>query len=125
MNEQVRQTEAGSSNAPLWIASLLLLGGVAGYYVLSSQPGWLRWLCVAAGFVLGAAVFNLSAIGRDFRQFVMDARSELRKVFWPTKQETWQTTLVVFIFAVVAGIFFWLLDLLLAWVTSMLAGQGG
>ena len=125
MNEQERQTVAGSSNAPLWIASLLLLGGVAGYYVLSSQPGWVRWLCVVAGFALGAAVFILSAVGRDFRQFVLDARNELRKVFWPTKQETWQTTLVVFIFAVVAGIFFWLLDLLLAWITSMLAGQGG
>src|SRR6187549_1500559 len=100
MNEQVRQQEAGdSSNAPLWIASLLLLAGVAGYYVLSSQPAWLRWLSVVGGFVLGATVFILSAIGRDFRQFVLDARNELRKVFWPTKQETWQTTLVVFIFA--------------------------
>jgi preprotein translocase subunit SecE len=126
MNEPVRQTEAGdSSNAPLWIAALLLLAGVAGYYVLTSQPTWMRWLSVVAGFVLGATVFILSPIGRDFRQFVVDARNELRKVFWPTKQETWQTTLVVFIFAVVAGIFFWLLDLLLTWATSALSGQGG
>jgi preprotein translocase subunit SecE len=126
MNEPVRQSEAGdSSNAPLWIAALLLLAGVAGYYVLTSQPTWLRWGSVVAGFVLGATVFILSPIGRDFRQFVVDARNELRKVFWPTKQETWQTTLVVFIFAVVAGIFFWLLDLLLTWATSALSGQGG
>jgi preprotein translocase subunit SecE len=126
MNVPVRQSEAGdSSNAPLWIAALLLLAGVAGYYVLTSQPTWLRWGSVVAGFVLGATVFILSPIGRDFRQFVVDARSELRKVFWPTKQETWQTTLVVFIFAVVAGIFFWLLDLLLTWATSALSGQGG
>jgi preprotein translocase subunit SecE len=126
MNEQLRQTEAGgSSNAPLWIASLLLIAGVAGYYVLSSQPGWLRWLSVLAGFAAGATVFGLSAMGRGFWQFVLDARNELRKVFWPTKQETWQTTLVVFIFAVVAGLFFWVLDLLLAWVTKLLAGQGG
>jgi preprotein translocase subunit SecE len=126
MNEPVRQTEAGdSSNAPLWIAALLLLAGVAGYYVLSAQPGWVRWLSVVAGAAVGATVFILSPIGRDFRQFVVDARNELRKVFWPTKQETWQTTLVVFIFAVVAGIFFWLLDLLLTWATSALSGQGG
>jgi preprotein translocase subunit SecE len=126
MNEPVRQQEAGgSSNAPLWIASLLLLAGVAGYYVLTSQPQWVRWLSVVAGFAAGATVFSLSAVGRDFRQFVLDARNELRKVFWPTRQETWQTTLVVFIFAVVAGIFFWVLDLFLAWATKLLSGQGG
>jgi preprotein translocase subunit SecE len=126
MNEQVRQTEAGgSSNAPLWIASLLLLAGVVGYYVLSSQPTWVRWLSVVGGFVVGATVFGLSAIGRDFWRFVIDARNELRKVFWPTKQETWQTTLVVFVFAVIMGIFFFFLDMLLAWATKLLTGQGG
>jgi preprotein translocase subunit SecE len=126
MNETVRQTEAGnSSNAPMWIAALLLLAGVAGYYVLSSQPAWLRWGSVVAGFAVGAAVFVSSAIGRDFRQFVLDARNELRKVFWPTRAEAWQTTLVIFIFAAVAGLFFWVLDLLLAWATKLLTGQGG
>jgi preprotein translocase subunit SecE len=126
MNEQVRQTEAGgSSNAPLWIAALLLLAGVAGYYVLSSQPTWVRWLCVVGGFVAGATTLGLSEIGRDFWRFVMDARNELRKVFWPTKQETWQTTLVVFVFAVIMGIFFFFLDMLLAWATKLLTGQGG
>jgi preprotein translocase subunit SecE len=126
MNETVRQTEAGdSSNAPLWIAALLVLAGVAGYYVLSSQPTWLRWGSVVAGFAVGAAVFVSSAIGRDFKQFVLDARNELRKVFWPTRAEAWQTTLVIFIFAAIAGLFFYLLDLLLTWATSFLAGQGG
>jgi preprotein translocase subunit SecE len=126
MNEPVRQTEAGeSSNAPLWIAALLLLAGVAGYYMLSGQSIWLRWGSVVAGFVVGAAVFMLSPIGRDFRQFVVDARGELRKVFWPTRQESWQTTLVVFIFAVIAGLFFWGLDSILTLVTKSLAGQGG
>jgi preprotein translocase subunit SecE len=126
MNEPVRQQEAGeSSNAPLWIAAILVLAGVAGYYVLTSQPGWLRWLSVVAGLAAGATVFGLSAAGRDFKQFVIDARNELRKVFWPTRNETWMTTLVVFGFATIAGIFFWLLDLFLAWATRLLSGQGG
>jgi preprotein translocase subunit SecE len=125
MNEQVRQTEAGESNAPLWIAAVLLLAGVAGYYVLDSQSGLVRWLSVIGGAVAGALVFGLSPRGRSFWQFVMDARNELRKVFWPTKQETWQTTLVVFIFAVIAGVFFYLLDLLLTWATGALLGTGG
>jgi preprotein translocase subunit SecE len=126
MNDQVRQQEAGGgSSAPLWIAIALLLAGVAGYYVLEAQPIWLRWLCVVAGLVAGALVFGLSAGGRGFQQFVVDARNELRKVFWPTRNETWMTTMVVFIFAVVAGLFFWLLDLLLAWATRLATGQGG
>jgi preprotein translocase subunit SecE len=126
MNEQVRQQDAGkSSNAPLWIAAILLLAGVAGYYVLSSQPAWLRWISVVAGFAAGAVVFLVSPVGGDFKQFVLDARNELRKVFWPTRNETWMTTLVVFIFATVAGVFFWVLDLILAWATRLLSGQGG
>ena len=43
---------------------------------------------------------------------------------WPNRQETGMTTLVVFIFVVVAGIFFWLLDLGLAWATKLITGQG-
>jgi preprotein translocase subunit SecE len=126
MNETVRQQDAGgASNVPLWIAVALLLAGVAGYYLLGNSNAWLRWGSVAAGVLVGAAVFFLSAGGRDFRHFVVDARNELRKVFWPGKQETWITTGLVFGFAALAGVFFWLLDLFLAWATRLLTGQGG
>src|SRR5687768_16966529 len=125
MNEQVRQQESGANNAPLWIAVTLLVAGVAGYYVLSTQPVWMRWGSVIGGLAAGALVFFLSAGGRAFWQFVLDARGELRKVFWPTKNETWITTALVFGFAVIMGVFFWLLDMLLAWATRLLTGQGG
>jgi len=125
MNEQVREQQTGGSGVPLWIAIALLLAGVVGYYVLETQSIWLRWGSVVAGLIAGALVFGLASGGRDFRQFMLDARNELRKVFWPTKNETWITTLAVFIFAVVAGLGFWLLDLFLAWATKMLTGQGG
>jgi preprotein translocase subunit SecE len=126
MNEQVRQQEAGdASKAPLWIAIALLLAGVVGYYMLDTGSAWLRWGSVVAGFAVGAAVFLSSATGRDFREFLQAARGELRKVFWPTKQETWITTALVFGFAILAGFMFWLLDLFLAWATKLLTGQGG
>jgi preprotein translocase subunit SecE len=125
MNEPVRQQEIGASNAPVWIAVTLLLAGVVGYYVLATHPAWMRWGSVAGGLAAGALVFFLSPNGRSFWQFVLDARGELRKVFWPSKQETWITTALVFGFAVIAGIFFWLLDMLLAWATKLLTGQGG
>ncbi|HEX2617752.1 MAG TPA: preprotein translocase subunit SecE [Flavobacteriales bacterium] len=125
MNEQVREQQTSGSSLSLWIAIALLFAGVVGYYVLEGQSLWLRWGSVVAGLVVGALVFGLSAGGRDFRQFMLDARNELRKVFWPTKNETWITTLAVFIFAIVAGLGFWLLDLFLAWATKLLTGQGG
>jgi preprotein translocase subunit SecE len=125
MNEQVREQQEGGSNLPLWAGIALLLAGVVGYYMLDTQSTLVRWAAVVGGFVAGAVVFGVSARGRDFLGFVVDARSELRKVFWPTKNETWITTLAVFIFAVAAGAFFWLLDLFLAWATRALTGQGG
>jgi preprotein translocase subunit SecE len=125
MNEPVRQQDGGASNAPLWIAVTLVAAGVIAFYVLSTHAMWLRWGAVIGGFALGAAVFFSSAGGRAFWQFVQDARNELRKVFWPSKQETWITTAMVFGFAVLMGFFFWLLDMLLAWATRLLTGQGG
>jgi preprotein translocase subunit SecE len=126
MNEQVRQQDAsGAGNGPLWIAAALLLAGVVGYYMLDGSSGWLRWGSVAAGLVVGALVFFLSPAGREFRTFVVDARNELRKVFWPTKNETWITTGLVFGFATLLGLFFMVLDLFLSWATKLLTGQGG
>jgi len=65
------------------------------------------------------------ARGRAFWQFMLDARLELRKVVWPSRQETATTTAVVFGFVIIAGLFFWALDVFLSWATRMLTGQGG
>jgi preprotein translocase subunit SecE len=102
-----------------------VIAGVAGYYILGNQPAWLRWLAVAAGIVLAAVVIAFSRYGTALKQFMADSRVELRKIVWPNKNETGMTTLVVFVFLLVAGIFFWGLDLALAWATRALTGQGG
>ena len=126
MNEQIHDQGSGRGDGLLlWLAIALVVAGVAAYYVLGAQPVWQRWLAVAAGAALGVAVFAWSPGGRSFWQFVTDSRSELRKVVWPARQETLMTTAVVFGFAIIAGLFFWLLDLFLAWATKHLTGQGG
>jgi preprotein translocase subunit SecE len=126
MTEEIKVPDATAADkAKAVVAVLLVLGGITGYYLLSAQPSWQRWLVVAAGLALAVVVLALSAYGRSFRQFVLDARVELRKIVWPTRQETGQVTLAVFIFVIVAGLFFWLLDLGLAWATRALSGQGG
>jgi preprotein translocase subunit SecE len=118
--------DAGTADrVKLVVAILLVIGGVAGYYVLGTQAAWLRWLAVAAGIVLAAGVIAASRYGTALKQFMADSRVELRKIVWPNRQETGMTTLVVMVFLLVAGIFFWGLDLALAWATRALTGQGG
>ena len=126
MNDESKVQVAGTADkAKLAIAVLIVIAGVAGYYVLANQATWMRWLSVIASLVLAAVVVAFSRYGSEFRRFVELARIELRKIVWPTRQETLQTTLVVFGFVIVAGIFFWLLDLALAWATKALTGTGG
>jgi len=125
MTEEIKVPDAGASDKVKAAAAVVLAaGGIAAYYVLSAQPAWQRWLAVAAGIVLALAVLAWSQYGRSFWQFVLDSRVELRKVVWPSRQETGMTTLVVFGFVIIAGLFFWTLDLVLAWATKALSGQG-
>jgi len=119
------QDASTADTVKLAVAILLVIAGVAGYYVLGTQAAWLRWLAVAGGIVLAAVVIAFSKYGTALKQFMADSRVELRKIVWPNRQETGMTTLVVFVFLLVAGVFFWGLDLALAWATRALTGQGG
>jgi preprotein translocase subunit SecE len=120
------QAQAGGASAldtvKLVAAIAILVGGLAAFYVLSTYPIAVRWLIVLASVGVGIFVALQSAQGRTFAQFVQGSRIELRKVVWPTRQETMQTTLVVVVAILVMGIFFWLLDMLLGSVTRALTG---
>jgi preprotein translocase subunit SecE len=126
MTEEIKAQDGGAANtAKLVVAILIVLAGVVGYYLLANQAAWLRWLPVVGGIILAAVVIAWSQYGTDLRQFMHDARVELRKIVWPSRQETGMTTMVVFVFVLAAGLFFWGLDLVLAWATRALTGQGG
>jgi preprotein translocase subunit SecE len=126
MTDEIKVPDAGTAdNIKLAAAIVIVVAGVAGYYLLASQPTWMRWLPVIGSLLLAAVVLAFSRYGTEFRRFVELARIELRKIVWPTRQETLQTTLVVFGFVIIAGLFFWLLDLVLAWATKALTGTGG
>src|SRR5262245_2317953 len=125
MTEQIETGASAFDAVKLALSVLVLAAGIAGFYYLGEQPAVVRWLIVLAGFGLGVAIAMQSSYGRDFWQFVQASRVELRKVVWPNRQETLQTTLVVLVFVLVSGLFFWLLDMVLAWITKQLTGQGG
>jgi preprotein translocase subunit SecE len=126
MNELAKQEGAGTADTVKLVAAILIaLAGIVAFYALKGeQSDWVRWLAFVGALVVGAAVFAASQHGRDSWKFVLDSRIELYKVFWPTRQETGMTTLVVFGFVLIMGLFFWGIDALLAWVTRSLLGTG-
>jgi preprotein translocase subunit SecE len=128
MNDEVKQqtaVPAGADTAKLIAAIILVIGGVAAFYVLKSRPeAWASWVAMFGAMLLGVLLFAFSQYGRSFWQFVLESRVELRKVFWPTRQETFTTTVVVLVFVAIASTFFWVLDLLLAYATKFFTGTG-
>jgi preprotein translocase subunit SecE len=94
----------------------LVCVGIGGYYWLAQQNIVLRILAVLAGIAAGAAVALTSVPGREFVVFTREALVEVRKVVWPTRKETIQTTAAVFAFVVVMAIFLWLSDKTLEWL---------
>ena len=125
MTEQVQQTPTALDAAKLVAGVAILAAGVAGFYLLSAQPIWLRWIIVLAALVVGMLVGLQSQQGKTLWAFVQAARVELRKVVWPNRQETMQVTLVVFVMVVVLSLFFWGLDTVLALITRWLTGREG
>ncbi len=98
------------------LAVLLLVAGVAGFYLLAEQPTILRVLAVLAGVALAVVVAWQTEPGRRFFGFAKDASGEAKKVVWPSRKETVQTTGLVFAFVVVMALFLWLTDKGLEWV---------
>tara|TARA_B110000037_G_scaffold175297_1_gene199809 strand:- start:563 stop:940 length:378 start_codon:yes stop_codon:yes gene_type:complete len=109
----------------LVLAVAFLVGGIVGYYYFEDESILLRVAGVLAGVVIAAVLAMLTDKGRELWRFIQGSRIELRKVIWPTRQETLQTTLTVFVFVLILSIFFWGLDFFLLWATRLLTGQGG
>jgi preprotein translocase subunit SecE len=100
----------------LAVAAALVMAGIAGYYWLGDSPLVLRILAVIAGIAAGIAVAWMSEPGREFAAFAREALVEVKKVVWPTRKETMQTTAAVFAFVVVMAVFLWISDKTLEWV---------
>ncbi|MFA4970616.1 MAG: preprotein translocase subunit SecE [Sulfuritalea sp.] len=98
------------------LALLLLAAGVAGFYLLREQPMILRVLSVFAGLGAGVAVAWFTEPGRRFFDFSREAVVETKKVVWPSRKETIQTTGIVFAFVLVMAIVLWMTDKGLEWV---------
>jgi preprotein translocase subunit SecE len=125
MDTKVETEPTMVDTAKLAAAVAIALVGFVAYYYFDSAPAALRALGVLVAVGIGVFVGLQSAQGQSLWRFVQAARAELRRVVWPTREETIQTTIAVLVFALIMGVFFWLLDLGLLYATSKITGQGG
>ena len=121
------QTETSQSGVldivKLLIAVAAIVGGLYTYYAFQFEIALpLRVLIVLGGTGLGIAIAMTSMQGQRLWAFIQGSRVEIRKVVWPTKQETTQTAIAVFVFTLVMAVFFWLLDSGLLWLTRQFVG---
>jgi len=118
MNAKVEQ--ASGTNAAdivkLVLAAAILVGGIAGFYYFADSAQVLRILGLMAAFVGAVFVGSLTAPGRTLRSFLTESSFELRKVVWPTRDETIRTTGVIVVVVIIISIILGLIDLLLKFV---------
>jgi preprotein translocase subunit SecE len=124
MNANTEETGSGMDTIKLLVVVVLLVAGVYGFYSFADQPLWVRLAGLLV--VVGAAAFVAlqTATGRTVWQFAADARTEVRKVVWPSRQETLQTLLIITIAVLVTALFLWGVDSVLFGIVRALTGQG-
>ena len=106
------------------LAVALLVAGIAAFYYWDQSPLIARVGAVLGGAVAGVVAFWTSAPGKEFFAYAQESIDETKRVVWPTRKETLQTTGVVFAFVFVMALFLWLIDAGLLWAVRILMGQG-
>ncbi|KAB7622870.1 preprotein translocase subunit SecE [Alkalilimnicola sp. S0819] len=111
--------------AKLIFALALVAAGVVGFYYYEDQSQLYRVLGLLVVVAMAAAVAMTTWLGRNVWASGKASYNEVRRVIWPTRQETLQTTLVVMVVVLIVAIFLWLVDSLSLWVVRWLTGLGG
>ncbi len=119
MNTKAEQVGGGNSAADiakLIVAGLVLAGAVFAYYWYNDFPTWQRILILLGGLIAAGAIGFFTRAGHALRDFLFESNFELRKVVWPTRQETIQTTVVIFFVVVALSLILGLIDFTLKWI---------
>lgn len=125
VSKVVNDDSSRLDTAKLVLAVLLVVAGIAGFYYFADQSQLFRVLGLVGIAIIALLLGYQTALGKHIWSFMQDARTELRKVVWPTRQETLQTTLFVMLMVLVVGLFLWILDIFLRWGFKIITGLGG
>jgi preprotein translocase subunit SecE len=115
-NTQVETVSTGADKAKLAAVGVLVVGGVAAFYLLGKQDLWLRIVALLVLLGIAVATFFTAEAGKQLIAFGRDSVREVKKVVWPTRKEAIQMTGYVFAFVVVMALFLFLTDKTLEYV---------
>lgn len=106
-------------------SAVLVVAGIAAFYYFSETvPLIYRVIGLVILMAGTTALLFTTAMGKDVWQFMLESKQEVRKVVWPTREETMRTTLLVVAMVTIVGLILWLLDMFLFWGVRLLTGQG-
>jgi len=116
MNAHV-ETGGGMPDGLKWFAaSALLIAALGGFYYYADYSFLLRVVVLLAVIVASVAIAARTATGRVAWEFIRESRTEVRKVVWPNRKETVQTTGVIIALVTVVALLMWIIDGLLSWI---------
>ena len=132
MNTQAEPATSVADIVKQVFSVVFVVAGVAAFYYFSTDHSYFKEVRLLYR-VLGLVVIVLMVLGmmlttdlgRTVWSFVLESKQEVRKVVWPTREETMRTTLLVFAMVFIVGLILWLLDMFLFWGVRFLTGQGG
>jgi preprotein translocase subunit SecE len=104
------------------VVAALVIAGVVGNQYFSAEPILYRVLALLVVAAMAGVIALQTSKGKAFWVLAKEARVEIRKVVWPTRQETTQTTLIVVAVVLVMALLLWGLDSLLGWLVSLIVG---
>lgn len=107
----------------LALALLLVAAGLGAFYALAEHAVVLRVLALLVGVGAAFLLMLTTSIGKTAFAFAKESIAEARKVVWPTRKETIQTTVAVFALVFVLGVIIWIVDFSLLWVVRLLMGR--
>lgn len=122
MNAKAEAKESRFDLLKWLLVAVLVVVAVVGNQYFSAQPILYRVLGILVLAVIAAFLALQTAKGQAFFSLAKEARVEIRKVVWPSRQETTQTTLIVAAVVLVMALLLWGLDSLLGWLVSMIVG---
>jgi len=123
MNSTVETTGGKLDTLKLGLALLILIAALVGFYFYADESLLYRVIGLLVAVGISVAIALQTAKGREIWSYFHDAQIEVRKVVWPTRQETIQTTLLVIGMVVIVAIILWLLDMFLGWSIGSLMGH--
>ncbi|MGH8494323.1 MAG: preprotein translocase subunit SecE [Moraxellaceae bacterium] len=123
MTTQVESSTGNGLDVVKWIVVVaLLVAATLGNHYLTDMSAILRWSGVVVVALAALALALTTGKGRSFIELLKEARVEARKIVWPTRQETWQTTLIVGAVVIVTSLMLWGIDSLFGWAISAIIG---